>query len=229
MLLACLPLSAIAESPDAPQSSGSATSDVVEFNPRANITRPVANGSHNVQNFYPEEARRLGQQGTVIVSLIIRTDGSVTDVAVAKSCGMPLLDAAAVAAVATWRYFPATQNGVPINLRYQVAIQFKFRDDTIRPPTAPYNVVDAPADAYPSDALSAKQQGTTELGLLIDEGGHIINTQVLASSGVESLDTAAKKLAERWHFNAATLDGKPQRYVLEIIINWRLPITASQP
>jgi TonB family protein len=53
---------------------------------------------------YPDEARRLGIGGPVILEASVDAEGKVTDARVLR--GLPLLNEAAVAAVRKWRYQP---------------------------------------------------------------------------------------------------------------------------
>tara|TARA_X000001036_G_scaffold434895_2_gene475095 strand:- start:738 stop:1367 length:630 start_codon:yes stop_codon:yes gene_type:complete len=62
---------------------------------------------------YPRTARTKNQQGTVTLLVGIREDGQVTAVQVHASSGHKKLDDAALAAVRTWKYVPATTNGQP--------------------------------------------------------------------------------------------------------------------
>jgi TonB family protein len=50
------------------------------------------------------------------VSYRIATDGTVKDATVVQSSGVPVFDSAAVNCVASWRFFPATQNGQPVEV-----------------------------------------------------------------------------------------------------------------
>ena len=62
---------------------------------------------------YPPIAQAAGTvQGQVIVEALIDETSHVGDVRVLRS--VPLLDAAAVDAVRTWRYAPTLLNGVPV-------------------------------------------------------------------------------------------------------------------
>jgi len=189
----------------------------------AGITRPVPLGVHSVAAFYPDEARRLGQQGDVIVRFVVRTDGSVSDVAVESSSGFPLLDTAAVTAVATWRYMPAMQGGTPVEFHDRALLRFRFRDTGVTVPPMVFNIIQAPGEAYPPDAIANRQQGATQIEVLVDENGNIGGAQVAATSGSQSLDDAAMRLARQWHIKAATIDGTPMKSVIELIINWTLP------
>ena len=60
--------------------------------------------------------------GTVILEATISPSGEVADVRVLRS--VPLLDAAAVAAVRQWRYDPPRLNGVPVAVLLTVTVQF---------------------------------------------------------------------------------------------------------
>jgi TonB family protein len=62
---------------------------------------------------YPEVAQRAGLQGTVIVEVVIDTEGCVRRPRILK--GVPLgLDGAALAAVRSWTFQPATLDGRPV-------------------------------------------------------------------------------------------------------------------
>jgi protein TonB len=61
---------------------------------------------------YPAKAKRLEQEGTVMVNLVIGTDGAVTAARVAHSSGSPLLDAAALAAIRAGRCRPFETAGI---------------------------------------------------------------------------------------------------------------------
>jgi len=64
---------------------------------------------------YPDVARRLGEQGQVLLHLTISAQGDVVAATVAQSSGFADLDQSAVAwVVAHWKYKPAIQNGVAV-------------------------------------------------------------------------------------------------------------------
>jgi protein TonB len=75
---------------------------------------------------YPEEARHARVQGVVILQTIIDTAGKVTDVRVLK--GLPSgLTEAAVEAVSSWRFEPATLEGKPVAVYYLVTVSFSVQ------------------------------------------------------------------------------------------------------
>ncbi len=71
---------------------------------------------------YPEEARKAGVDGTVLVQALVGKDGRVSDVRVQKS--IPALDAAAVACVYQWRFKPALAKGDPVAVWVAIPIRF---------------------------------------------------------------------------------------------------------
>ena len=74
----------------------------------------------------------------------------------------------------------------------------------------------APAPPYPPQALQRRLAGLVMLRVLVDETGKPIDVVVETSSGVRMLDDAAVKFVlKRWHFVAATQDGRAiQAYAL---------------
>jgi TonB family protein len=75
---------------------------------------------------YTEIARKARIQGVVIVQAIIDKEGSVTNVKVLK--GLPMgLDQAAVDAIKKWKFKPATLNGKPVAVYYNLTVNFQLQ------------------------------------------------------------------------------------------------------
>ncbi|PVX81324.1 energy transducer TonB [Paraburkholderia unamae] len=77
---------------------------------------------------YPAKARRLEQEGTVLVHLSIGADGAVTSARVAQSSGSPLLDAAAVAAIRAGRCHPYETAGIARSVEATQPVAFNLND-----------------------------------------------------------------------------------------------------
>jgi len=75
---------------------------------------PARDDEGNRGPAYPEVARRLRQGGTVLLRLHVGADGAVTRVETLQSSGVAVLDAAAMAALATWHFLPAERAGQPV-------------------------------------------------------------------------------------------------------------------
>jgi protein TonB len=71
---------------------------------------------------YPDLAREAGVDGTVQVQALVGKDGRVRDTKVVKS--IPMLDAAAVAAVKHWVFKPALSNNKPVAVWVMVPVRF---------------------------------------------------------------------------------------------------------
>ena len=73
---------------------------------------------------YPPTSRRLGEQGTVIVRVLIGADGVAQEAELRKSSGFDRLDRAALETVRKWRYVPGKRGGVPEAMWFNVPINF---------------------------------------------------------------------------------------------------------
>jgi protein TonB len=71
---------------------------------------------------YPDLAREASVDGTVMVQALVGKDGHVKDTRVVKS--IPMLDAAAVAAVRQWVFKPALSNNKPVAVWVAVPVKF---------------------------------------------------------------------------------------------------------
>jgi TonB family protein len=76
---------------------------------------------------YPEIAKDARVQGVVITEVVVEADGAVGDVRILRS--IPLLDAAAVAAVRQWQFEPTLLNGTAVPVVMTATVQFSLADD----------------------------------------------------------------------------------------------------
>jgi protein TonB len=75
---------------------------------------------------YPDEARRRGIEGEVIVELIVRRDGSVGDARIVRRLSAAL-DERALQAVRQWRFDPGKYRGLPVDVAVEVVVEFRLR------------------------------------------------------------------------------------------------------
>ncbi len=88
------------------------------------LVAPVA--TQAVDPGYPIELMRQNVQGTVTLSALIRSDGSVSEVHVLQGVD-DRLDQYASAAMSRWKFRPATKNGEAVALQAVVMIPFRLR------------------------------------------------------------------------------------------------------
>ena len=122
------PLASITESVTANRSGrdgGEGSKGVGEAN------GPSATPDYNVNPKppYPMIARRIGAQGEVLLRVLVRQDGSVGSVELARSSGFALLDESATRTVRdNWRFIPARLDGTPVESWVEVPIKFVLAD-----------------------------------------------------------------------------------------------------
>jgi len=79
--------------------------------------------AHSREPEYPPVSRRLHEQGSLIVRVLVGADGRAIDVKLEQSCGYPRLDEAALEGIRrSYRFIPATVDGRP----EQAWFTFKF-------------------------------------------------------------------------------------------------------
>lgn len=80
----------------------------------------------NPAPIYPQTARDDGQEGLVILDVIVKTDGSAETVKIATGSGYYLLDDAAREAVQHYRFQPATMGYIKVRSHVKVPIRFRL-------------------------------------------------------------------------------------------------------
>ena len=74
---------------------------------------------------YSEAARNAKLQGTVLLSAIVRKDGSLESVKVLRGLGLGL-DKKAIAALMTWRFRPGMKGGRPVDVAVNIEVNFRL-------------------------------------------------------------------------------------------------------
>jgi protein TonB len=73
---------------------------------------------------YPALSKRLGEQGKVVVRVLIGIDGMAQKTEIKQSSGFDRLDQTALNTVLRWRYVPGRRAGVPEAMWFNVPISF---------------------------------------------------------------------------------------------------------
>lgn len=92
----------------------------------ARVELPSSDAAYlnNPRPSYPALSRRLGEQGKVVVRVLIGVDGKAQQAEIRSSSGYDRLDQAALATVRSWRYVPGARGGVPEAMWFNVPINF---------------------------------------------------------------------------------------------------------
>ncbi|OQW69466.1 MAG: hypothetical protein BVN34_03885 [Proteobacteria bacterium ST_bin12] len=75
---------------------------------------------------YPATSRRLGEEGRVLMKVLVSADGAAEDVQIEKSSGSERLDDAAMKAVKRWRFIPAKKNNQALSAYVIVPVKFSL-------------------------------------------------------------------------------------------------------
>ncbi len=116
-------LGGVGDGPGGPGASGPGAPAAEPMVLRSDMNPPVLVARTDPD--YPALARRARVGGTVILRCVIGVDGRARVNEVARS--IPLLDAAAIAAVENWRYEPARWQGRPQAVFQTIRIEFNVR------------------------------------------------------------------------------------------------------
>lgn len=110
----------VAPAPPAPVATPSAP----PAPPRIELPSSDADYLQNPKPPYPPVSKRLNEQGTVIMRVLIDVDGLPQKAELRKSSGFDRLDQSAAATVMKWRYVPGRRAGVAEAMWFNVPINF---------------------------------------------------------------------------------------------------------
>jgi protein TonB len=92
------------------------------------VTPPIFT-AHYLENplpQYPSRSRRLGEQGRVVLRVLVNAGGSADALQVRESSGHTRLDNAARDTVRRWRFVPAKRGETPIPAWVLIPISFSL-------------------------------------------------------------------------------------------------------
>lgn len=125
-------VSEMSSTPTTPVVGASAAEAVEVAQPKVeheSIIEPPRFGAaylHNPAPDYPPLARRLGEQGRVLLRVLVSVNGDTDKVQIETSSGSNKLDQAAIQAVKRWNFIPAKRSNQPISAYVLVPVQFSL-------------------------------------------------------------------------------------------------------
>ena len=195
---------------------------------------------------YPEEARKNGIEGIVILEVKTDLKGNVVDAKILRS--IPELNAAAIDAVRQWKYEPMVVQGKPTGIVFTVTARFSLNGDkkkgeeNIRAATGeinlkdleefakgavivggdvkPPNLIKQIAPVYPDEARKNNVEGVVILAAKTNEKGEVTAVKVLSS--VPALDKEAADAVRQWRYEPMLINGKPTPVVFTVTVRFQL-------
>lgn len=127
---------------------------------------------------YPEEAKKAGTQGRVVVQFLVNKNGAISDVSVLHSVDR-LLDAEAVRLVRSMpKWKPGMQKGKAVTVKYTVPLSFKLMED-----------VKAEASNKKNDVIIVKGSHTDYADMLIVIDGQEVPPELLGALNPERIQS----------------------------------------
>lgn len=108
----------------APATTGGASGTPIQ----TDIGKLVVVYQPDANAYYPSFSKRSGEQGTVVVRLIIAENGEVEDVAILQSSSFPRLDCAATDIGRRYRFKPFLVNGSPQRISTNLLIKYNLKN-----------------------------------------------------------------------------------------------------
>ncbi len=95
------------------------------------VTEPkffTAHYAHSPKPEYPDQARREGWEGTVLLSILVDAEGKPQTIVLSQSSGFPALDTSARETVKRWRFRPARYGNHRVQSWVKVPIVFTLAE-----------------------------------------------------------------------------------------------------
>lgn len=124
-----LPFAEPEEERDAPEERGNDVPEAMRILNYVEVMPEIDGGirSYYLNIEYPEEARRAGIEGQLLLSFVVEPDGQVSSIRVNRSLH-PLCDSAAVQALRRTRFAPGRHDGVVRRVRMHLPVRFELID-----------------------------------------------------------------------------------------------------
>ena len=118
------PAPAADTSPPAPAPSTAAATSAKPSGGAVQLPSSHAAYLNNPRPSYPSISRRMGEQGKVMLRVLVNADGLPEQIEIKESSGFERLDKAAINAVQRWRFVPGKRDGVPEAMWNIVPVNF---------------------------------------------------------------------------------------------------------
>ena len=182
---------------------------------------------------YSEAARIDKFQGTLLVGVVVASDGKPRDVWVVRPLGHGL-DEKAVDAVKAWIFAPAMRNGNAVSTVVSVEVSFRLSggnepqfeygeraSHSVGSVIAPVPM-HTPSPKYSKEARKNHIEGTLILRLTIGIDGKPTDIHVAKSLGF-GLDEKAIEAVRQWRWSPAKINEQPIAVPESVTLDFKLP------
>jgi len=154
---------------------------------------------------YTDAARKMAVTGSVLLSLIVGSDGAPRDIKVVRPLGFGL-DQHAIETVRTWRFQPGMKGGLPVNVRAQVEVNFRILSgkDQWKPGQMVFEKYDGESGPVATNPLplvggGRDVNGSASFEFTVNREGLASDVRVLYASDPKAAEEIAKRIA-KWKF-----------------------------
>ena len=191
-------------------------------------------------NDFPLASLTEAQEGTVVLNLLVDSQGRVTFAQRLTSSGSDLLDQTAQQIARTrWTFQPARKEGealvgsvkVEVNWKLPLRPADEFSTEMIGIPVLGRTVTQPKSNPetnrvragdYPIASVRRGEQGEIALRVEVLENGKVGEVQLLDSSGFRRLDESATEAVKRFTYEPGTIDGQPTRMSTYVMVQFNL-------
>jgi TonB family protein len=178
------------------------------------VTSMSVGRPHVCSQAYPAAAIEAHAEGTTLLAFKVTAEGSVKDPTIARSSGNEDLDDAALQCVTRWRYKPATQDGKPVEVKWQANVVWKMGEPPeVRRAEQCFRYRKDQSPVRPGVAATTVTFRITPDGVLRD-------AVIAHSSGDQSLDDAAILCVAASHFDTSIVTPPPGGLRGHLDLDW---------
>lgn len=199
---------------------------------------------------YPTAARNKNVQGRVVLTFVVETDGSLSDVKILRGIGSGCDEEAARVVKASPKWIPGKQNGKKVRVQYSVPVSFALENNLgvvygPEPTVQGANIAEPVFTAveqqpaypggneafakyltanikYPAEARKNKVQGRVITSFVVQKDGSITDVKIMRGIGYGADEEAVRVVKSMPKWNPGMQNGRPVNVVYTVPISFTL-------
>lgn len=175
-----------------------------------------------VDPVYPEEARKAGIEGEVIVEATTDKEGNVAKAVILEGKNESL-NKAALDAIRQWKYEVFLIKGEPMPVVFTVTVRFALADkeEKITHSDMPPKLIKKVDPVYPEEARKAGIEGVVIVEATTDKEGNVVKVKVLKGEQ-DILNKAAMDAIKQWKYEPFIHEGKSIGVEFVVTVQFKL-------